>query len=65
MPDSLAGRVLGQSAIGEAYTCNCERNSDFQDALVACGLRVAALDEAGTVRAVELPDRRFFVATLF
>ena len=64
-PDSLIGRVLRQSVIAEAYTCNYELNPDFRDALVACGLRVAAVDDAGTVRAVELPDHRFFVATLF
>jgi CTP synthase (UTP-ammonia lyase) len=64
-PGSLISRVLGQRAVAEAYTCNYELNPDFRDALVACGLRVAAVDEAGTVRAVELPDRRFFVATLF
>ena len=34
-------------------------------ATVASGLRIAGVDAAGTVRAVELPGHRFFVATLF
>jgi CTP synthase (UTP-ammonia lyase) len=65
LPDSLIGRVLGQSVIAEAYSCSYELNPDFQDALVAHGLRITAVDDTGAVRAVELPDRRFFVATLF
>lgn len=64
-PDSLIRRILGKPTIEEAYTCNYELNPDFQDVLAAHGLRIAATDDVGAVRAVELPDRRFFVATLF
>lgn len=64
-PGSLIHRVVGTPAIEEAYTCNYELNPDFRDVLVTAGLRVGAADAGGTVRAVELSDRRFFVATLF
>lgn len=64
-PNSLIGRILGEPVITELYTCNYELNPDLQDQLVSKGLCIAGVDETGAVRAVELPDHRFFVATFF
>jgi CTP synthase (UTP-ammonia lyase) len=64
-PDSQLARIFGRPTASEAHTCSFELNPDLREQLVATGLRVAAVDALGAVRAVELPDRRFFVATLF
>lgn len=49
----------------EGYRCRYGLNPAVRDALTAGPLRVAAEDEAGDVRAVELDGHPFFVATLF
>ena len=63
--DSLTGRIYGRHTVDEAYTCNYELNPAFQAALTGAGLRITGVDEAGDVRAVELPGHPFFIATLF
>ena len=57
--------AYGVSEITEGYRCSYGLNPEFQAALVAGPLRAAAYDEAGEVRAVELENHPFFVATLF
>ncbi len=64
-PGSLLGRIYRQRTIAEAYNCNYGLNPIFRARLVAAGLRITGVDDAGDVRAVELPAHRFFVATLF
>jgi CTP synthase (UTP-ammonia lyase) len=49
----------------EGYHCRYGLNPAFRAALLTGPLRVAAEDEAGEVRAIELVDHPFFVATLF
>jgi len=49
----------------EEYHCRYGLNPAFREALLSGPLRVAAVDAAGEVRAVELEGHPFFVATLF
>lgn len=49
----------------EGYRCRFGLNPAFRAALAAGPLHVSAEDEAGEVRAIELADHPFFVATLF
>ncbi len=65
VPDSRLGRIVGREVIAEAYTCSYELNPAFQAALTAKGLRVVGVDTAGAMRAVELPNHPFFIATLY
>ena len=51
--------------ITEGYRCRYGLNPIFQAALLAGPLRAAADDATREVRAVELDDHPFFVATLF
>jgi CTP synthase (UTP-ammonia lyase) len=52
--------------LSEEYFCNFEANAAFIPRWEAeAGLRVAARDERGEMRAFELPDHPFFVATSF
>jgi len=57
--------AYGAAQIEEGYFCGYAVNPSFQSALLQAGLHVAALDTAGEIRALELPDHPFFVATLF
>ena len=47
------------------FFCSLETNPDFVARWQAAGLRVAALGADGEMRALELPSKRFFIATLF
>ena len=49
----------------EGYHCNYGLNPVFQAEITTGPLHVSAVDGAGGVRAVELDDHPFFVATLF
>lgn len=64
-PDTLAFRAYKQSEVEEAFNCNYELNPAFRGTLEASGLRVSGVSEDGGARIVELPDRRFFLATGF
>ncbi len=64
-PGSRIANAYGREQATEGYRCRFGLNPAFQAALVAGPLRVAAEDEDGEIRAIELDDHPFFVATLF
>ena len=64
-PDSRVAAAYGSLETVEGYHCRYGFNPDFRAALTSRHLRVSAEDESGDVRAVELADHPFFVATLF
>lgn len=49
----------------EEYFCNYEVNPAYHQDLEHAGLRLAAFDDGGELRAIELPGHRFFMATQF
>jgi CTP synthase (UTP-ammonia lyase) len=49
----------------EQFLCNYGVNPDYQDRIMAKPLIVSGVGPDGEVRMVELPDRRFYLATLF
>lgn len=49
----------------EQYLCRYGLNPEFRAALFGGPLHIGAEDESGDVRAIELNDHPFFVATLF
>ena len=51
--------------INETYQCNFGLNPAYRKEIEVGGMRVAGLDEQGEVRVIEIPSRRFYVATLF
>jgi len=57
--------AYGAAEAAEEYHCRYGLNPAFREALLSGPLRVAAVDAAGEVRAVELEGHPFFVATLF
>ena len=64
-PQSRLARAYGTQEIAESYHCRYGINPAFLNRLTSGNLEVAAHDRAGEVRALELSDHPFFVATLF
>ena len=60
-----AWEIYGREEIAEHYFCNYEVNPAYRVPLEAAGLVLSGFSEDGSVRIAELPDRAFFVATLF
>lgn len=65
MAGSRLQSIYGCDTAEEGYFCNYHVNPEYAARFEAAGLRIAAVTEAGEVRAVELPGHRFFIATLF
>ena len=57
--------ICGSEDDSEQYYCNYGVNEEYEKQFQAAGLRVSARGIQGETRAVELPDHRFFIATLF
>jgi CTP synthase (UTP-ammonia lyase) len=62
---TLIERLCGNAELRGEYFCNFETNPSFVQRWEAAGLRVAARGGNGEMRALELPQLRFFMATLF
>ncbi|MBJ2221637.1 CTP synthase C-terminal region-related (seleno)protein [Pseudomonas sp. MF7453] len=58
-------QAYGHLDIHEGYHCRYGINPAFAAALLACNLIPSGHDAAGELRALELRDHPFFVATLF
>lgn len=64
-PGSRLANAFGTTECTEGYQCSFGVNESWRPALEKGGLRFSALDDDGAVRGLELPEHRFFVATLF
>jgi CTP synthase (UTP-ammonia lyase) len=64
-PGTRAAQAYGSTTATERYYCNFGLNPARHDDLVSAGVRVSGTDASGEVRIIELPDHRFFLATLF
>ena len=62
---SLAHSIYQRDEVQEEYFCNYEVNPQYESRFQEGGLAIVARGPQGEVRAVELPKRRFFLATLF
>jgi CTP synthase (UTP-ammonia lyase) len=62
---SRAAAAYCSSTATERYYCNFGLNLDYLDTIVQAGLQVTGTDQDGEPRILELPDRPFFMATLF
>jgi CTP synthase (UTP-ammonia lyase) len=64
-PGSLIQRAVGVESTVERYHCSYGLDRAYVDRLADAGVRFTAHDDAGDVRALELEDHPFFLATLF
>ena len=65
LPGTRLRSIFGSADAAEQYYCNYGVNEEYEKQFQAAGLRVSARGIQGEPRAVELPDHRFFIATLF
>lgn len=65
LPGSLIAQAYEKSEIEEGYRCRYGVNPQFEQILVSDQLPAVGHDSAGGLRAVELKNHPFFVATLF
>jgi len=64
-PGSRLRAIYGREVANEEYHCNYGLNPRYADRLQSGPLKIAARDDEGSVRAVELDDHPFFIGTLF
>jgi CTP synthase (UTP-ammonia lyase) len=64
-PGTRLAAAYGATQASETYWCRFGLNPEFQAELIRGPLHACADDELGAVRAIELGDHPFFVATLF
>ena len=62
---SRAAGFYGSTRTSERYYCNFGLNPEHRRRLHEGGLRVVGTDQDDEARVLELPDRRFYLATLF
>jgi CTP synthase (UTP-ammonia lyase) len=62
---SRIASCYGRDEATEGYRCRYGLNPEFRTALLSGSLRIGAEDDSGEIRAVELDEHPFFVATLF
>ncbi len=62
---TLVHELCRSETLQGMYFCNYETNPEYVPRWEAAGVRVAARGERGEMRAFELPEKQFFVATLF
>ncbi|QAX86461.1 hypothetical protein C2E19_22630 [Pseudomonas sp. DTU12.3] len=65
LPGSIIAKAYETSQIREGYRCRFGVNPLFAQELLRDRLQAVGHDSAGDLRAIELKDHRFFVATLF
>lgn len=65
LPQTRLSQLSGAIDLRAQYFCSYEVNGAFLPRWQQAGLRVAAVGGDGELRAFELADRRFFIATLF
>lgn len=64
-PGTKLHKIYGRDEVHEEYFCNYEVNAEYRPKLEAAGMNIVAVGPNDEVRAVELPEKEFFIATLF
>jgi CTP synthase (UTP-ammonia lyase) len=64
-PNSRAHAAFGAGGTTEEYYCKYGINPDYEQTLIEHGLVISGRDQQGEPRILELPRKRFFMASLF
>ena len=65
-PDTLAYKIYGKAEISERHRHRYEFNREYEEPLVAAGMRISGSTPDGTyVEMIELPDHPYFVGCQF
>ena len=62
---SLVSRIYGREKIVESYNCIYSLNEAYRINFEESDLQLVGTNKDGDVRIIELPEHRFFIATLF
>jgi CTP synthase (UTP-ammonia lyase) len=65
IPGTRAWKIYGKDEIIEEYHCSYGLNNKYVDVLLKSGVVISGNDADGDVRIIELPEKHFFIATLF
>jgi len=65
LPGSRLRSIYGVETIEAGHYCNYGVNQEYVSRFEAAGMRIAGVGSEGEVRAVEIPEHRFYVTTLF
>lgn len=65
VPGTLLHSIYGVDTIQAGHFCNYGLNPEYVARFADAGMRIAGYGDSGDIRAVELPEHRFYVATLF
>jgi CTP synthase (UTP-ammonia lyase) len=66
LPGSIVSEIYGaEKKATEKFLCNFGLNPAYQQRISTGGLVVSGWDSAREARAIELPDHRFFIGTLY
>jgi len=60
-----AAKIYRTGESEERYQCNFGLNDQFKKQIVTHGFSISGTDEKGETRILELPQKEFFIATLF
>ena len=64
-PGSYLHSFYKKEIVTEEFFCNFEVNPEFEWAIIEAGFPTVARGAQGEIRAIESPNHRFFIATLF
>jgi CTP synthase (UTP-ammonia lyase) len=64
-PGTCAAEAYGSASVVEAFRCSYGLNPAYRHLLDGGPLVVSGLGPEGEARVIELPDHRFYVATLY
>lgn len=63
--DSMIYKFYNKTEVEERFNCNFGLNPNYQKLIDENGFKVVGTDENGEARILELPQHKFFIATLF
>jgi CTP synthase (UTP-ammonia lyase) len=65
IPATIAYKAYGRDSIIERFQCNYGLNERYRNDLNDGKFKITGFDEDNKARIIEIPNHRFFVATLF
>ena len=65
IPATIAYRAYGKGSIIERFQCSYGLNENYRNDLSNGELKITGFDEDDNARMIEIPNHRFFIATLF
>jgi|WetSurMetagenome_2_1015567.scaffolds.fasta_scaffold114261_1 CTP synthase (UTP-ammonia lyase) len=62
---TIASMIYETNGAEEKYNCSFGLNERFRQQMTSMGLVISGVDDSGQTRIIELPNKNFFLATLF